>query len=91
MLTLIVLQIKAGDVHILANTSFLLVKRDWSSEIRLHAFKMLQVHSHSDLLLVYFIKIKNERNLADFNFFPSFYRGVFYFSQGDIFASVSVF
>ncbi|CAA3017910.1 HASTY 1, partial [Olea europaea subsp. europaea] len=34
--------IKAGDVHILANTSFLLVKRDWSSEIRLHAFKMLQ-------------------------------------------------
>ncbi|CAA2977914.1 HASTY 1 [Olea europaea subsp. europaea] len=34
--------IKAGDVRILANTSFLLVKRDWSSEIRLHAFKMLQ-------------------------------------------------
>ncbi|KAL6578959.1 hypothetical protein OROMI_009175 [Orobanche minor] len=35
--------IKAGDTHVLANTSFLLVKRDWSSEIRLHAFKMLQV------------------------------------------------
>ncbi|KAL0380121.1 UNVERIFIED_CONTAM: protein HASTY 1 [Sesamum angustifolium] len=35
--------IKAGDTHVLANTSFLLVKRDWSSEIRLHAFKMLQL------------------------------------------------
>ncbi|KAL6544066.1 histone deacetylase [Orobanche gracilis] len=35
--------IKAGDTHVLARTSFLLVKRDWSSEIRLHAFKMLQV------------------------------------------------
>ncbi|KAL5566976.1 hypothetical protein UlMin_030140 [Ulmus minor] len=34
--------IKTGDVRVLANTSFLLVKRDWSSEIRLHAFKMLQ-------------------------------------------------
>ncbi|XP_048226148.1 protein HASTY 1 [Ricinus communis] len=34
--------IKTGDVRILANTSFLLVKKDWSSEIRLHAFKMLQ-------------------------------------------------
>ncbi|KAJ1417073.1 Exportin-1/Importin-beta-like [Sesbania bispinosa] len=34
--------IKAGDVRILANTSFLLVKKNWSSEIRLHAFKMLQ-------------------------------------------------
>ncbi|XP_054802202.1 protein HASTY 1 isoform X2 [Prosopis cineraria] len=34
--------IKAGDLRILANTSFLLVKKDWSSEIRLHAFKMLQ-------------------------------------------------
>ncbi|KAI3445298.1 hypothetical protein Pfo_001963 [Paulownia fortunei] len=34
--------IKAGDARVLANTSFLLVKRDWSSEIRLHAFKMLQ-------------------------------------------------
>ncbi|XP_052193214.1 protein HASTY 1 isoform X2 [Diospyros lotus] len=34
--------IKAGDVRILANTSFILVKKDWSSEIRLHAFKMLQ-------------------------------------------------
>ncbi|KAL7157774.1 hypothetical protein ABFS83_02G099400 [Erythranthe nasuta] len=34
--------IKAGDTRVLANTSFILVKRDWSSEIRLHAFKMLQ-------------------------------------------------
>ncbi|XP_058188145.1 protein HASTY 1 [Rhododendron vialii] len=34
--------IKAGDVRVLANTSFILVKKDWSSEIRLHAFKMLQ-------------------------------------------------
>ncbi|GMJ11206.1 HASTY, HASTY 1 [Hibiscus trionum] len=34
--------IKAGDIRVLANTSFLLVKKDWSSEIRLHAFKMLQ-------------------------------------------------
>ncbi|XP_028770748.1 protein HASTY 1 [Neltuma alba] len=34
--------IKSGDLRILANTSFLLVKKDWSSEIRLHAFKMLQ-------------------------------------------------
>lgn len=34
--------IKAGDARVLASTSFLLVRRDWSSEIRLHAFKMLQ-------------------------------------------------
>ncbi|TYH34529.1 hypothetical protein ES332_D13G134200v1 [Gossypium tomentosum] len=34
--------IKAGDIRVLANTSFCLVKKDWSSEIRLHAFKMLQ-------------------------------------------------
>ncbi|KAM1353912.1 protein HASTY 1-like isoform X2 [Malus sylvestris] len=34
--------IKTGDVRILANAAFLLVKKDWSSEIRLHAFKMLQ-------------------------------------------------
>ncbi|GAV64215.1 Xpo1 domain-containing protein [Cephalotus follicularis] len=34
--------IKTGDIRVLANTSFLLVKKDWSSEIRLHAFKMLQ-------------------------------------------------
>ncbi|XP_077218099.1 ARM repeat superfamily protein isoform X1 [Tasmannia lanceolata] len=34
--------IKAGDIRILANTSFALVRKDWSSEIRLHAFKMLQ-------------------------------------------------
>ncbi|GFY92003.1 ARM repeat superfamily protein [Actinidia rufa] len=34
--------IKAGDICILASTSFVLVKKDWSSEIRLHAFKMLQ-------------------------------------------------
>ncbi|KAK7397264.1 hypothetical protein VNO78_18431 [Psophocarpus tetragonolobus] len=34
--------IKTGDIRVLANTSFLLVKKNWSSEIRLHAFKMLQ-------------------------------------------------
>ncbi|XAR54705.1 hypothetical protein NMG60_11029962 [Bertholletia excelsa] len=34
--------IKTGDIRVLANTSFTLVKKDWSSEIRLHAFKMLQ-------------------------------------------------
>ncbi|XP_042475842.1 protein HASTY 1 isoform X2 [Macadamia integrifolia] len=34
--------IKSGDIGVLANISFLLVRRDWSSEIRLHAFKMLQ-------------------------------------------------
>ncbi|MCL7029899.1 hypothetical protein MKW94_009024 [Papaver nudicaule] len=34
--------IKAGDVRTLAHTSFVLVKRDWSSEIRLQAFKLLQ-------------------------------------------------
>ncbi|KAH6820146.1 ARM repeat superfamily protein [Perilla frutescens var. hirtella] len=34
--------IKAGDTRVLASTSFRLVKRDFSSEIRLHAFKMLQ-------------------------------------------------
>lgn len=40
------MQIKTGDVRVLASTSFLLVKKDWSSEIRLHAFKMLQVYAH---------------------------------------------
>jgi len=40
------LQIKTGDVRALANTSFLLVKKNWSSEIRLHAYKMLQVQFH---------------------------------------------
>ncbi|KAF2298552.1 hypothetical protein GH714_024089 [Hevea brasiliensis] len=39
---MLALLIKTGDVRILANASFLLVKKDWSSEIRLHAFKMLQ-------------------------------------------------
>ncbi|KAL3516211.1 hypothetical protein ACH5RR_023113 [Cinchona calisaya] len=34
--------VKAGDIFVLANTSFALVKKDWSSEIRLQAFKMLQ-------------------------------------------------
>uniref|UniRef100_A0A2P2KHY5 Protein HASTY 1 n=1 Tax=Rhizophora mucronata TaxID=61149 RepID=A0A2P2KHY5_RHIMU len=34
--------VKTGNVWVLANVSFLLVKKDWSSEIRLHAFKMLQ-------------------------------------------------
>ncbi|KAL9248055.1 hypothetical protein vseg_021418 [Gypsophila vaccaria] len=33
---------KAGDVRVLGSTSFNLVKKEWSSEIRLHAFKMLQ-------------------------------------------------
>lgn len=36
---------KTGDIRFLASTSFLLVKKNWSSEIRLHAFKMLQVHA----------------------------------------------
>nr|XP_016442151.1 PREDICTED: protein HASTY 1-like isoform X1 [Nicotiana tabacum] len=34
--------IKAGDVRILASTSFILVRKDWSSDIRLQAYKMLQ-------------------------------------------------
>ncbi|XP_057515729.1 protein HASTY 1 [Amaranthus tricolor] len=33
---------KAGDVRVLASTSFMLVKKEWASEIRLQAFKMLQ-------------------------------------------------
>ncbi|KAL2942368.1 Protein HASTY 1 [Bienertia sinuspersici] len=33
---------KAGDVRVLATASFNLVKKEWSSEVRLHAFKMLQ-------------------------------------------------
>lgn len=33
---------KNGDIHALINTSLNLVKSDWPSEIRLHAFKMLQ-------------------------------------------------
>eukprot|EP01018_Ginkgo_biloba_P008898 Gb_10620 [translate_table: standard] len=33
---------KSGDVRVLANTSFALVKQDWSSEIRHYGFKMLQ-------------------------------------------------
>ncbi|KAK6911461.1 Exportin-1/Importin-beta-like [Dillenia turbinata] len=33
---------KAGDIHVFVSTSFLLVKKDWSLEIRLHAYKMLQ-------------------------------------------------
>ncbi|KAJ9180163.1 hypothetical protein P3X46_008441 [Hevea brasiliensis] len=36
------IRIKTGDVRVLANASFLLVKKDWSSEIRLQAYKMLQ-------------------------------------------------
>ncbi|XP_004494659.1 protein HASTY 1 [Cicer arietinum] len=31
-----------GDIRTLANTLFVLVKKNWSSEIRLHALKMLQ-------------------------------------------------
>ncbi|KAL5701386.1 histone deacetylase [Ranunculus cassubicifolius] len=34
--------VKAGDIRTLASTSFILVRKDSSSEIRLHAFKMLQ-------------------------------------------------
>ncbi|KAF0919842.1 hypothetical protein E2562_031698 [Oryza meyeriana var. granulata] len=34
--------VKTGDVRSLANTSFLLVRKDQSSEVRLHGFKMLQ-------------------------------------------------
>ncbi|KAK1581941.1 hypothetical protein Q3G72_010413 [Acer saccharum] len=34
--------VKEGDVRFLASTSSVLVKKDWSPEIRLHAFKMLQ-------------------------------------------------
>ncbi len=37
------MQVKTGDVRALANTSFLLVRKDQSSEVRLHGFKMLQV------------------------------------------------
>ncbi|KAF8401555.1 hypothetical protein HHK36_012497 [Tetracentron sinense] len=43
--------IKAGDIRVLASTSFLLVRKNWSSEIRLHAFKMLQVHTHIPVLV----------------------------------------
>ncbi|KAK8926085.1 Protein HASTY 1 [Platanthera zijinensis] len=34
--------VKAGDIRVLANTSLLLIRKDCSSEIRLHGFKMLQ-------------------------------------------------
>lgn len=34
--------VKGGDIRTLASTSFILVRKSWSSEIRLHAFKMLQ-------------------------------------------------
>ncbi|KAK6804860.1 hypothetical protein RDI58_002644 [Solanum bulbocastanum] len=34
--------IKAGDVRVLVSTSFILVRKEWSSEIRLQAYKMLQ-------------------------------------------------
>lgn len=43
-------QVKAGDIRFLASTSFLLVRKDWSSEIRLHGFKMLQVYSLLQLI-----------------------------------------
>ncbi|GJN05274.1 hypothetical protein PR202_ga22889 [Eleusine coracana subsp. coracana] len=36
------MQVKSGDVRALASTSFLLVRKDQTSEIRLHGFKMLQ-------------------------------------------------
>ncbi|ONK78606.1 uncharacterized protein A4U43_C02F20570 [Asparagus officinalis] len=35
--------IKNGDIRVLANTSLHLVRKNCSSEIRLHGFKMLQV------------------------------------------------
>lgn len=41
-----VLQFKSGDIRVLASTSFHLVRKEWSSEIRLHGFKMLQVYIH---------------------------------------------
>ncbi|KAJ4797076.1 Protein HASTY 1 [Rhynchospora pubera] len=34
--------VKSGDIRALASTSLLLVRKNWSSEIRLHGFKMLQ-------------------------------------------------
>ncbi|KAJ3702056.1 hypothetical protein LUZ61_005761 [Rhynchospora tenuis] len=34
--------VKSGDIRSLASTSLLLVRKNWSSEIRLHGFKMLQ-------------------------------------------------
>ncbi|KAG2244157.1 hypothetical protein Bca52824_094015 [Brassica carinata] len=34
--------VKSGDIRVLAHVSLLLVKKECSSEIRLHAFKMLQ-------------------------------------------------
>ncbi|CAI9102442.1 OLC1v1000717C1 [Oldenlandia corymbosa var. corymbosa] len=34
--------IKSGDVRVLGSTSFSLVQKEWSSEIRLQAFKLLQ-------------------------------------------------
>ncbi|CAA6654220.1 unnamed protein product [Spirodela intermedia] len=34
--------IKSGDVRLLGSTSFILLRKDWSSEIRLHGLKMLQ-------------------------------------------------
>lgn len=43
LLTLQSLQIKCGDIRVLAHVSLFLVKKECSSEIRLHAFKMLQV------------------------------------------------
>ena len=47
------MQIKTGDVRVLASTSFHLVRKDWSLVIRMHAFKMLQVCVHMPLLFAY--------------------------------------
>lgn len=47
------LQVKTGDIRFLASTSFLLVKKNWSTEIRLHAFKMLQVHVENKIFWLY--------------------------------------
>jgi hypothetical protein len=46
------MQIKSGDVWALASTSILLVRKDQTSEIRLHGFKMLQVNLASSLLVM---------------------------------------
>ena len=48
------LQIKTGDVRVLANTSLHLARKDWSSEIRLHGFKMLQVRECTIVLFFLF-------------------------------------
>jgi hypothetical protein len=43
--------VKSGDVRALASASILLVRKDQTSEIHLHGFKMLQVNLASSLLV----------------------------------------